>query len=122
MVGQPGRADTIPIFTAKRTPAPRSRQMTPDVYVRESIRYAREGHLEESLAFVGVLSNGDVLYSSGTYRVRVNLEQPYVVCECAWCQHELPCGHVGAVFLKMRQLETVIPHRFSEYRWYQSAS
>lgn len=109
------------VFTMTKTPAPRSRQMTPEQYVSTSVRYAQLGRMQDVLYFLGVLASGDILFSCDDHRLRVNLQQPHIACDCAWYQHELPCGHVGAVILRLRYMARTAGRDRSSWQ-YQSAS
>lgn len=110
--------DRAPVFTITKTDsgkrpaiAPRAYKLTAAEWVQRAIDLAWDHHLVGALRFRG-LFDGDILYScrSNTnpdweYHLHINLEQQHLSCNCAAHQHHLPCGHLGAAFILMRQIQ-----------------
>jgi hypothetical protein len=108
------------MFTIRKTDsghrpavAPRAWRMSPGDWIQEAIDLAWKHHQAGSLRFRGIF-DGDILYSSHDrqqeYHLVMNLDHHTLSCNCAAHQHGLPCAHIGALILVLRQIqESAVP-------------
>lgn len=92
--------------------APRMRGYTDaESWYKRAEELAHAQHMDYAIYFAGIF-DGDILYLAPSvtnpqmrHKLRLNLEEELLSCDCIAHAHGYPCAHIGALHLLMRRAE-----------------